>query len=539
MKTGGVPTNRWWWVPGISALVVIVALVGLPLLALLRFADFDQLFSPFSDPWLRRVITFSWYQAALSTLLSVGLAVPVARSLSRRSNFPGRELLLKLFSVSLIVPTIVAVFGIVAVYGRSGWLNTVLAEFGFPAIASIYGLFGILLAHVFFNLPLAVRIILQALDSVPQSNWKLAAQLGMSRWQRFKLLEWHVLKLQLPGLCLLIFTLCFTSFAIVMTLGGGPKATTIEVAIYQALRFDFDLGSAVTLATLQFAFCALLMLIAAMFQRTDPLVSFAVVSAQRFESDSRFLKALDAVSIGIAFLLVLLPLGAIALSAMNPVLLKVLSLQSTTQAIFNTLWVAVLSGTLATVLGLCLIFSARHLSVRLQLHLGSRALEMAGLVILIIPPIVLGTGLFLWLRPYADVFSIALVLVVLVNALMGLPFVLKVVAVPASQNLMKHDRLCASLGMSGLQRMRLVEWPVLRKPIGLAMAIATALSAGDLTVIALFGSERMTTLPYLLYQRIGSYRMLEGSATALILLVVCIGLFWITERLIGGRHASS
>lgn len=539
MKPGGASIKLWWLAPGAFALAFIAVLVGLPLLALLQYADVGELFAPFSDPWLRRVIVFSWYQATLSTVLSILLAIPVARALSRRSRFPGRQLLLKLFSVSLIVPTIVAVFGIVAVYGKSGWVNTFLAQVELGSVGSIYGLGGILLAHVFFNLPLSVRVLLLALDSIPQSNWKLASQLGMSRWQRFRLLEWHVLKLQLPGLIVLVFSLCFTSFAIVMTLGGGPRATTIEVAIYQALRFDFDLGTAVTLASLQFLFCLLIMLLATLFQRSDLLVGFTGVSAQRFERDSLLLRVVDALVIGLAFLFVLLPLGAIGVSALNASLIKVLVHQSTLLAILNTLWVAILSGLLATVLGCSLIQSSRHLSVRLRSHIGARSLEMAGLVILIIPPLVLGTGLFLLLRPYADVFSIALVLVVLVNALMGLPFVLRVVAVPATQNLQKHDRLCASLGMSGLQRLRLVEWPVLRKPLGLAMAIATALSAGDLTVIALFGSERMTTLPLLLYQRMGSYRMLEASATALVLLVICIGLFWLIERLVGGRGASA
>src|SRR5690606_25787693 len=45
--------------------------------------------------------------------------------------------------------------------------------------------------------------------------------------------------------------LCVTSFTIVLTLGGGPRATTLEVAIYQALRFDFDPARAVTLTALQ------------------------------------------------------------------------------------------------------------------------------------------------------------------------------------------------------------------------------------------------------------------------------------------------
>ena len=66
------------------------------------------------------MVVFTIAQAIASTLLSVGLGLPVARALARRSRFPGRSLLLRLFGLPLVMPTIVAIFGIVAVYGESG-----------------------------------------------------------------------------------------------------------------------------------------------------------------------------------------------------------------------------------------------------------------------------------------------------------------------------------------------------------------------------------------------------------------------------------
>ena len=73
-----------------------------------------------------RVVWFTLLQATLSTLLSLALAIPVARALARR-QFPGRGLLLRVFALSLVIPTVVAIFGIVAVHGRTGWLNDALA----------------------------------------------------------------------------------------------------------------------------------------------------------------------------------------------------------------------------------------------------------------------------------------------------------------------------------------------------------------------------------------------------------------------------
>jgi thiamine transport system permease protein len=56
----------------------------------------------------------------------------------------------------------------------------------------------------------------------------------------FRLVEWPWLRRHIPAVAALIFMLCFASFATVLSLGGGPKATTIELAIYQALSFDYD-----------------------------------------------------------------------------------------------------------------------------------------------------------------------------------------------------------------------------------------------------------------------------------------------------------
>ena len=69
----------------------------------------------------------------------------------------------------------------------------------------------------------------------------------------FRLIEWPAMRAALPGVAGLVFMLCITSFTIVLTLGGGPAATTLEVAIYQALRFDFDPARAVALTLLQIA----------------------------------------------------------------------------------------------------------------------------------------------------------------------------------------------------------------------------------------------------------------------------------------------
>jgi len=550
-----------WWLGGACALAVVLALTALPLGAMLVEAGTLDPGALFADPWVARVIRFSLFQATLSTVLAVALALPVALALAHEPRFPGRGALVTLFSLSLVIPTIVAIFGIVAVYGRSGWLNGALANVGMAPLP-LYGLPGILVAHVFFNLPLAARVMLQSLDGIPDNQWRLAAQLGMGPLARFRLIEWPSLRAPLIGAAVLIFTLCFTSFAIVMTLGGGPRATTIEVAIYQALRFDFDLPLAVALALVQLVMCALLM-IASTFAPGDGSLGFAPTAQdardaypiegrglrQRLRTWLERRHAPDracwrpragmavrlsrGLIIGSAAGFVLLPLAALVIAAFNGKTLSVLGDPATLEAARNTVIAAFATAALALALALGLLSATRRLRVRARRERIGRWLQLSGNVILVLPPVVLGTGLFLLLRPWADVFSIALVLVVAINALMALPFVLRVLDAPMMRVARQHDRLLQSLGIRGWNRWRLIDWPVLRRPVGLALALAATLSAGDLSAIALFGSERVRTLPLLLYQRMGSYRLEEAAVTAGLLLLLCLVLFATLQRLVG------
>lgn len=526
-----------WWLPGLAAALWITAIAGLPLLALLTGIDDIPLADVLGNRYLQSVVQFSVWQAFLSTVLSLLLAIPFARALARTPTFPGRDWLVTLCSLSLVIPTMVALFGIIAVYGRSGWLNSLLATTG-TAPFSIYGLPGILLAHVFFNMPLAARVFLQSLEAIPVEHWRLARQLGMPARTRWRLLEWPAIRAHLPALALLVFTLCFTSFAIVMTLGGGPRATTIEVAIYQALRFDFDIGTAVALSIIQLTICGVLMLISTRLGSGDRLslrYRHRRVDADSLPWRSPMASALDTACIFAGAGFVLLPLSGLLVSGFNHRLPDVLLHTRTLTASANTLWIALSAALLCILVAMGILITARHLRYRKHRIHSGRLLQLLGNVILVLPPVVLGTGMFLLLRPHADVFSLGLVLVMLINSLMALPFALRILQGPFDQSAAQYDRLCQSLGVQGWHRWRLVDWPQLRRPLGFASATAAALSAGDLGAIALFGSDRLSTLPLLLYQRIGGYRLEEAAATALLLLALCLMLFVVLQTLIGGR----
>ncbi|MEQ8357649.1 MAG: thiamine/thiamine pyrophosphate ABC transporter permease [Kiloniellaceae bacterium] len=522
-----------WWLPAGIALALVAAVVGGALSALGLAAPGLALADNLGDAYLWRVVWFTVFQATLSTLISAALAVPVARALARR-RFPGRRLLLRLFSLSLVIPVIVAIFGIAAVHGRGGWVNDGLALLGLGRATYLYGLTGILIGHSFFNMPFIARILLQAVEAVPPETWRVASQYGLNARDIFRLIEWPAMRSVLPGAAGLVFMLCFTSFAVVLTLGGGPKATTLEVAVYQALRFDFDLGRAVALALVQLLLCGAIVLAILQFAAPGSLTLTEGRFYERPDRGGRVGLAVDAAAIAVALGLVVLPLAAVALAGFNPKSLEVLARPTLWRAAGVSLAIAVCAGLLALLLGAAVLISSRILRHRLGRPGAAGRLELSASLILVVPPFVLATGLFILLRQVADVFALGMPLVILINALMALPFVVRFLGGPMMAEAQRHDRLCQSLGIAGLQRLRLIEWPGLRRPAALALAVAATLSLGDLGVIALFGNQNFTTLPLLLYQAMGGFRMSEAAVIAALLSLLCLTLFLFIEGGLGG-----
>ena len=463
-------------------------------------------------------VRFTVAQALLSTGFSCILAIPVARALMRR-QFPGRSLLILLMGAPFLLPVIVAVLGLVSIYGRSGILNAALQAVGLPAV-SIYGLKGVVLAHTFFNLPLATRILLNGWHSIPAERFRLAETLGLP--SLFAHIERPMLSTTLPGAALAIFLVCLTSFVVALTLGGGPAATTLELAIYQALRLDFDPGRAALLAALQFALCAAAVTLAARF--TQP---FTLGTGQDRSFTLRPPKGratLDTVTISFAALFLLAPLAAVLIDGLP-------ALRTLPMAVWAAALRSILMALASAALAVTAALTLAQASAR-----GTKVVEFAAMLPMSASGLVLGTGLFLIVRPFVRPETIALPVTILVNALMALPFLYRLLLPETIALYVGYDRLAQATGLAGVARLRWLTLPRLARPLGFGAGIAAALAMGDLGVIALFAGDGQATLPLVVQRLAGSYRMGQASAAALLLVTISFGLFALCD--LGGRRAA-
>ncbi|WP_299970141.1 thiamine/thiamine pyrophosphate ABC transporter permease ThiP [uncultured Roseobacter sp.] len=470
-------------------------------------------------------IRFTVVQAALSAVLSVVFAIPLARALARR-RFAGRGILITLLGAPFILPVIVAVLGLLTVFGRNGWLNTVLEAAGLPGV-SIYGIHGVVLAHVFFNLPLATRLLLQGWQSIPAERFRLAAQLDLPPATLRRTLEYPLLVQIVPGAAALIFVICLTSFAVALTLGGGPRATTIELAIYQAFRFDFDLARASLLSLVQLALAGSAALIALWIIPNFPLTAGLDRVQQRWDVRGGVQRAGDVAMIALGSGFLLLPLLAITLAGLRGLPQMPPGVWLTAG---NSLWVAVLS--IAVLLLIALPMAAWIATRR------AGGAEAIGLIGLSASPLMIGTGWFILINPIADPVALALPVTALINALMGLPFALRILVPQMRETLQSYHRLATTLGLRGWSAWRWLVLPRLRPQIGFAAGLTGALSVGDLGVIALFADPERATLPLQMYRLMGAYRLEAAAGAALLLVAMALALFWTCDRL-GRRDAEA
>ena len=495
-------------------------------------------------PRYYNVLWFTLYQAVLSTFLTLILALPGAYVITRY-RFPGRSVLLSLSTLPFVLPTVVVASAFKALIGQGGGLNNLLMSIfalSEPPIQLERTLTIILIVHVFYNYAVALRMIAGYWANQTLHIEEAARVLGAHGWR----LWWHVrLPLLRPAIlaaAVLVFIFTFTSFGVVLIL-GGPRFATLEVEIYlQAANF-LNLPLAAILSLIQVSIMLLMMGVYTHLQRRNTAV--ALQSAQHIARPPRTLAQHALVWLNILFIVVLLftPLIALVLRSLrgrdgiytfayylslaeNP--RNSITFVPPVQAIGNSLVFAMMTTVLSVLLGVLTAYLLGRRPTKL-----TRLLDPLFMLPLATSAVTLGFGFIIALDEPPLNLRTSWILIPIAHTLVAMPFVVRSV-LPVLRSIPPHmQEAAANLGASPWRIWRWIDLPLISRGIVVGATFAFTVSMGEFGASLFIARPDTPTMPIVIFRLLeqpisGNFE--RALALSVILMAVCAISFLIIER---------
>jgi thiamine transport system permease protein len=222
----------------------------------------------FQKPYYLKVFWFTFWQAALSTILTLMLGLPIAYLFARYA-FPGKSLLRALVTVPFVLPTVVVATAFRSLLGPNGPINVGLMRLLDLELAPLQieqTITIILLAHIYYNMAVVVRLVGGFWGKLDPQMIEAAKVHGAPPHRAFIEITAPLLRPVVLSASALIFLFTFTSFGVILIL-GGPGFSTLETEIYRQYVTFLNPSIAAVLSLLQIIFTFLLMLLYASWQR--------------------------------------------------------------------------------------------------------------------------------------------------------------------------------------------------------------------------------------------------------------------------------
>lgn len=535
-----------------------------PLVAIFRLVFSTQ----FSQGWkllrwsqITKPLGFTLYQATLSTILTLILGLPAAY-LFARFQFAGRKFLRVLITIPFILPTVVVAAAFNTLLGSRGWLNLGLMSLfnlSSPPINMLNSLSAILLAHVFYNISIVIRMVGSSLSRLNQNLPLVAQNLGASPWRAFKEVTLPLLMPSILSATLMVFLFDFSSFGVVLML-GGPQFSTLEVEIYNQAMNRFNLPVAGLLSIVQLVFT---LLVSVLINRSNqPRYGKAAMASE--SSGLRIArkgweKAFVIIMVTVLLLLMVTPTVSLVTRSfftfeaargergeLNTGFTlryyrelfenreKSLFYVPPILAIRNSIVYAGITMLLATTLGLISVYAierlsslSRFLEPLFMLPLGASAVTLGLGFLIVFGSSVLTQGRFQALIPIA-------------HSLVALPLVIRTL-LPALRGIPANLRLAAtSMGASPLRVFREVDLPILFRAIVVSLLFAFTISLGEFGASSFLSNTAMPTIPVAIFRYLsqpGALNYGQALAMSSLLMVVCVmGSFVIEQVRLPGEE---
>ena len=463
---------------------------------------------------LFRIGWFTLWQAALSTILTLLAAAPMTWAVAQY-DFRGRRLATALVTVPFVLPTVVVGTAFVAL----GWRDSLGAIFA---------------AHVFFNIAVVVRTVGTLWSRLDPNLHDAGRVLGASEWKVFRSVTLPLLRPAIAAAGSIVFLFTFTSFGVVLILGGFRYAT-LEVEIYRQAVTLFDLPLAAALAVVQ-----LVGVTAALYAYSRYQERHSATWSLRSEAGRPRPLGRARVMVGASVV------GTLAALAIPITVLVARSLQpGSYRGLFrddpvvgvpmastgNSLLYAVIASVIAVTIGVmaaAVITGGRGrlsswFDLTLMLPLGTSAVTIGfGFIVALDRPIDLRASF--WLVPIA-------------HALVAVPFVVRT-TVPTLRSIPAETREAARvLGASPLRVWREIDLPIMSRAALVGSGFAFVVSLGEFGATSFVARPNTATLPVMIFRLLsrpgaGSFAMAMALAVLLAAMTAAIVL-WIDRAQFG------
>ena len=478
------------------------------------------------------IIGFTIWQAFLSTLLTLVVALPCAWVMGT-FEFRGKRMIMMVATLPFVLPTIVVAAAFQALVGKNGLIGAVGLE---------ESLLLILIAHLFYNFSIILRITSGFLASIGNEMSEAARMLGASPFHVFRTVTLPLLRPAIFAGAMLVFIFCFSSFGVVLIL-GGPSYSTIEVEIYRQAAHLFNLPVASTLALFQICFTFLLMWVYTHLHKKN---------AQFMpESDRTTLRTPTSIfekgAVGACVLFILLfcltPVAALVLKSIwhgenfSLIYYRELFMNSSgsifyvspVDAMGNSLLFACSTLAMALVVGGCAAFIIQSAKGRM-----GDVLDSLFMLPLSTSAVTLGFGMIITLdKPPLNIRT-SMMLIPIVHTLVAFPFVVRSV-LPALRSIPSSLKEAATLlGASPRRVLLYIELPIAARALSVGAVFAFTVSLGEFGATVFAARPEFTTMPVTIYKYLGQPGTMNyGQAMAvssLLMLVTAAG-FLLIEKI--------
>ena len=557
--------SRFYRSLSVPGLIILTLLFLLPLSIILSkaFVDSDgglsltRIIDTVSSPYTLRILLFTLFQALVSTLVSLLVGLPGAYLLATY-RFPGKKIIRAICTIPFVLPSILVVLGFVIFYGNNGMVNQLLMHiFNLeePPLRILYSFTAIIMAHAFYNFPIALGLVSSFWENLPIQCNQAAATMGARRWTIFRTITLPRLMPAILSSATLIFLFCFSSFAIMLVLGGGPQFTTLEVEIYRRARMTLDVGGAAALSLLSIMVALVLI---AFYSWTQRMMArqeeIQGLSANRLP---RIPRSILGKTIILAYTLfstifVLGPLvGIVVRSFQAPIsrsgnlefslrwyeqLFGMVSqpgsiLGTATTAMINSLVIASITACVSLTIG-----AMTAATLRLSKGKAKLSLELIAMLPMAVSSVIVGLGYYLISATVNGGASLGFILVVMAHVVIASPFVLRTLLPEYRKIPFTYTQASLTLGATVSQTFWKIEIPLLRGALATGAAFAFAISLGEINATLVLANAQVITLPVVMYRLIGSYNYPGACALGTVLIVMCAIVFSITESMKRRRY---